>query len=263
MKPARLLVLVIALVAASVAALLVMRSPEPPPVVVETHTPVRTADVLVASAELGRGQNLNSGSLKWQSWPADTVPVGAISRADAPNAVTDLTGSIVLSGFLSGEPIRRDKLVKADGTGFMSAILPAGMRAVAVSIDTRGANSAGGFILPNDRVDVIKTSRDDEGSKSSGGDIQTAETVLSNVRVLAVGQNVQERGADRVATGETATLEVSASQAELLALAQKVGQLSLALRSLSDAGQTERVQDDSNGGLTVVRYGVARSVAKR
>jgi pilus assembly protein CpaB len=137
------------------------------------------------------------------------------------------------------------------------------MRAVAVSIDTRGANSAGGFILPNDRVDVIKTSRDDEGSKSSGGDIQTAETVLSNVRVLAVGQNVQERGADRVATGETATLEVSASQAELLALAQKVGQLSLALRSLSDAGQTERVQDDSNGGLTVVRYGVARSVAKR
>lgn len=263
MKPARLLVLVIALGAAAVAALLVMRSPEPPPVVVETHTPVRTTDVLVASGDIGRGQSLSGGNLRWQAWPADTIPTGAVSRAEAPNALADLSGSIVLSGFLPGEPIRRDKLVKADGSGFMSAILPSGMRAVAISIDTRGANSAGGFILPNDRVDVIKTARDEEGSKSSGADIQTAETVLSNVRVLAIGQNVQERGGEKVATGETATLEVTSSQAELLALAQKVGQLSLALRSLSDAGQTERVQEQDSGGLTIVRFGVARSVAKR
>jgi pilus assembly protein CpaB len=263
MKPARLLVLVIALVAAGVAALLVMRSPEPAPTVVEAQAPSRTVDMLVAGAEIARGQVLKPGDLKWQAWPADVTPAGGITRTDTPNAQADLTGSIVLSGFLAGEPIRRDKLVKADGTGFMSAILPAGMRAVAISIDTRGTNAAGGFILPNDRVDVIKTARDEEGSKATGSDIQTSETVLSNVRVLAIGQNIQERGGDKVVTGETATLEVTSSQAELLALSQRVGQLSLALRSIADAGRPERTDDDGAGGLTIVRYGMARSVAKR
>lgn len=242
MKPARLLVLAVALVAAAVAALLVMRNPESQPVVVERREPVQTVDVLVASGELPRGQSLKGDDVKWQAWPVDNKPTGVITRSEAPSATGDLTGSIVTSGFLAGEPIRRDKLVKADGNGFMSAILPPGMRAVAVSIDTKGANSAGGFILPNDRVDVIKTYRDDEGSKAGGTDIQMSETVLSNVRVMAIGQNVQERSADKVVSGETATLEVTSTQAELLALAQKVGQISLALRSLSDAKQTEKLQ---------------------
>jgi pilus assembly protein CpaB len=264
MKPARLLVLAIALVAAGVAALLVMRTPEPAPVVVENIAPTPTVDVLVAGNELARGETLRADGMKWQAWPQDGRPTGAIVRSEMPNATSDLAGSLVLSGFLSGEPIRRDKLVKAEGNGFMSAILPSGMRAVAVSIDTRGANSAGGFILPNDHVDIIQTSRDNEGSKAGGSDIQVSETVLSNVRVLAIGQNIVERSGEKVATGETATLEVTASQAETLALAQKVGQLSLALRSLADAGHPERGQnDDPAGGLTVVRYGVARSVAKR
>lgn len=263
MKPARLLVLAVALVAAAVAALLVMRNPEPAPVVVERREAVQTVDVLVASAELPRGQSLKGEDVKWQAWPVDNKPTGAITRTETPAANNDLIGSIVTSSFLSGEPIRRDKVVKADGNGFLSAILPAGMRAVAVAIDTRGTNSAGGFILPNDRVDVIKTYRDDEGSKAGGTDIQMAETVLSNVRVMAIGQNIQERSGDKVATGDTATLEVTASQAELLALSQKTGQLSLALRSLADAAQTDKTPDEVGSGITVVRYGVARSVAKR
>jgi pilus assembly protein CpaB len=263
MKPARLLVLVIALAAAGIAALLVMRKPEPALVLVETQAPVRTVDVLVAGGELARGQTLKPSDLRWLDWPADTMPTGAIIRPGAPGALEELSGSIVLSSFLSGEPIRREKLVKANGNGFMSAILPSGMRAVAISIDSRGANAAGGFILPNDRVDVIKTSRDEEGSKASGTDLQNSETVLSNVRVLAIGQNLQERAGDKTVSGETATLEVTSSQAELLAVSQRVGQLSLALRSLTDAGQTDKSQTDDTGSLTIVRYGVARSVAKR
>jgi pilus assembly protein CpaB len=156
MKPARLLVLAVALVAAVVAALLVMRNPEPAPVVVERREAVQTVDVLVSAGELPRGQTLKGEDLRWQAWPVDNKPIGVITRSESPSATTELAGSIVTGGFLSGEPIRRDKVVKADGSGFLSAILPSGMRAVAVSIDMRGANSAGGFILPNDRVDVIK-----------------------------------------------------------------------------------------------------------
>lgn len=263
MKPARLVVLGVALLAASVAALLVMRSPAPSPVVLETRVPVQTTDILVASAELPRGQILKSGDLTWKPWPVDNQPTGTIARSGTTDVRDELQGSIVTSAFLPGEPMRRDKLVKTDGNAFMSAILPSGMRAVAISIDTRGANSAGGFILPSDRVDVIKTSRDEEGSRQGGGDLQKSETLLSNVKVLAIGQNVQEqKPGERVASGETATLEVTAAQAELLALSQKVGLLSLALRSLSDAGQTEANPDEGSGGLTIVRYGVARAVTK-
>lgn len=262
MKPARLLVLAVALVAALAAALLVMRNPTPNPVVVERREPVQTVDVLVTAGDLPRGQTVKGEDVKWQAWPVDNKPTGAITRSEAPTASTDLVGSIVISSFVPGEPVRRDKLVKRDGNSFLSAILPAGMRAMAVSIDNRGTNAAGGFILPNDRVDVIKTYRDEEGGKSSGADAQVSETVLSNVRVLAIGQNVQDRGAEKTASGDTATLEVSASQAEILALAQKAGQILLALRSLSDAGQPEAVQDDAGKGLTIVRYGVARTVAK-
>ncbi len=168
------------------------------------------------------------------------------------------------SAFLSGEPIRREKLIKTDGTGFMSAILPSGMRAVAISIDNRGASSAGGFILPNDRVDIIRIYRDDETSRSGGSDVHRAETILSGIRVLAIGQNVQERNGEKVVTGETATLELSPAQAEQITLGQKIGQLSLALRSLADANKPqEAVRDDRDGAMTIVRHGVPKQAPTR
>jgi pilus assembly protein CpaB len=264
MKPARLIVLAIALGAAGVAGLLMMQSPkQTETVVVEKAAPVRTTDVLVASAELPVGQTLKPGDVRWQPWPSDYVPGGAIQRSEAPD-LGEFTGSIVRYAFLSGEPIRREKLIKANSNAFMSAILPAGMRAIAISIDTRGATSAGGFVLPNDRVDVLRTFRDEESSKSTGIDVQLSETILSNIRVLAIGQNIQERNGEKVVTGETATLEVTPAQAETLALAQKTGQLSLALRSLADAGRTETVREEKqDAGVTVIRYGVARQSARR
>jgi pilus assembly protein CpaB len=266
MKPARIAVLGIAL-AAGLGAMLMMGGgdPPPPPQVVEAAPAMRTVDVLVASADIPMGQSLKANDIRWLPWPADSAPNGVIKRTEIPNGLEETTGSIARSSFLGGEPIRREKLIKADGSGFMSAILPSGMRAVAISIDTRGATSAGGFILPNDRVDVLRTYRDDESSRAGGVDVHLSETILSNIRVLAIGQNIQERNGEKVVTGETATLELTPQQAELITLAQKVGQLSLALRSLADASQAQDAPraERADGGLTIVRYGVPKQSPKR
>ena len=264
MKPARLLVLLVAIGAAGTAAMLMMRSPPAPQVVMEAAPPTKSVDVLVASNDLPVGKVVKAEDARWQPWPADLAPVGSLTRAGAPEAQKDVTGSIVRQSFLAGEPIRREKLVKTDGSGFMSAILPSGMRAAAMSIDTRGATSAGGFILPNDHVDVLRTYRDDEASKGAGSDVQVSEAILKNIRVLAIGQNVQERNGEKVVTGETATLELTPSQAETLALSQRSGQLSLVLRSLADQNSVETATTDrKDSGLTIVRYGVGRSVPVR
>lgn len=262
MKPARLAVLGIALAAGAIAAYLASGSSRPQVVKVEAPRASGT-EVLVAAADVPMGNSLKGGDVRWQAWPADGVPKGAILRADTPNAPQDLAGSIARTALLNGEPIRRERLIKTDGTGFMSAILPSGMRAVAISIDTRGASSAGGFVLPNDRVDVIRTWRDEDASKVQGVDVNLSETILHNIRVLAIGQNVQEKNGEKVVTGETATLEVTPQQAELLTLAQKIGQLSLVLRSLADATETSSIQPADDSSLTVVRFGVPRQTPKR
>src|SRR4051794_1152979 len=260
MKPARLAVLGIAL-AAGAGAMFMMSGGDPPapaPQIVEAGPSIKTVDVLVAAVDLPLGQTVKANDIRWVPWPADSTASGVIKRTEIPNGLEETTGSIVRSSFLGGEPIRREKLIKADGSGFMSAILPSGMRAVAISIDTRGATSAGGFILPNDRVDVLRTFRDDEASKGGGVDVQMSETILSNIRVLAIGQNVQERNGEKVVTGETATLELTPGQAETVTLAQKTGQLSLALRSLVDARNDAPQEERGDQALTIVRYGVAR-----
>ncbi len=264
MKPARIIVLGIAVVAAGAAAMLMSRPAAPPEtVVVERKAPVATTDVLVASADLPIGTMLKEGDLRWQPWPSDYVPAGSVTRSDK-DKLSDFNGAIVRTGFLVGEPIRQEKLVKANSNAFMSAILPPGMRAVAISIDTRGSNTAGGFILPNDRVDIIRTYRDEEAAKG-GGEGQSSETLLQSIRILAIGQNVQDKNGEKVVTGETATLEVTPAQAEMLALAQKTGQLSLALRSLADAGKTAETREpkDDESSLTLIRYGVSRQASRR
>jgi pilus assembly protein CpaB len=210
-------------------------------------------EILVAAADLPVGQGLKASDLRWQAWPADAPAAGLIRKGEAPaGVVEELTGSIVRSAFLNGEPIRREKLIKGAG-GFMSAILPSGMRALAISIDNRGSTSAGGFILPNDRVDVIRTSE----AGSEGAQAMTSETILANIRVLAIGQNVQERNGEKVVTGETATLELTPAQSEMIVLAQKVGQLSLALRSLADVNETGTpAREERADRLQVIRFGI-------
>ena len=190
-----------------------------------------------------------------------------IVKSSSPNAIEDVKGAMTRESLIHGDLMRRDKLVKG-GAGFMSAILPSGKRAVAIKIDNSGDDYAGGFILPNDRVDVIKIYRDDQATKERGVEVVGAQTILTNVRVLAIGQNIQEENGKKVVVGVNATLELDLQQSELVILAEHAGNanLHLVLRSLADsAGPAETVGDSqtSNGaGLTIVRFGAPQTAAR-
>ena len=154
------------------------------------------------------------------------------------------------------EPVRNEKLIKGAG-GLMAVILPSGKRAVAINIDSQGATTAGGFILPGDRVDVLRTYRPDaKPGAPPAGDSYATDTLLTNVKVLAIGQNVQEKNGQPVVVGSNATLELDPEQAETVILAQRSGQLSLVLRSALDARQaTAAPTREATHSLSVVRYG--------
>jgi pilus assembly protein CpaB len=231
MKVARLVVLGIAIAAGGGAALLAGRSDTPPqappPVAV-----VDTVDVLVAQKDIGIGQSIAAADMRWEAWPAASANPVYLRKADHPNAVEELAGSMTRVQIASGEPLRESKLIKANGSGFMAAVLPGGMRAVSIEISAE--TGAGGFILPNDRVDVILSRRDKEAEKRTGIETVIGETLLTSVRALAIDQNVEEKNGQRVVLGKTATLEVTSDQAETLAAGRIKGTLSLALRSLAD-----------------------------
>ena len=257
MKAARVVVLTVAIAAGGVAAMLAGRSDKPPEVKPEA-VQVETIDVLVAKGDIPMGQALAPGDVQWQTWPTSASSGNFIRKNERPQAVEDLSGWIARVPFIAGEPIREAKLVNAKGSGFMAAILPTGMRAVSTQISPE--TGAGGFILPNDRVDVILTRRDANADKTGAGDSRTSETVLTNIRVLAIDQNIEEKGGQKVVVGKTATLELSPSQAETLVLSQQIGSLSLSLRSVTDASKSE-VPDDSKSNkkntVNVVRFGVS------
>jgi pilus assembly protein CpaB len=261
MKVARFAVLGVALVAGLAAAYLASSSkpPEaPPPPPAPT---IATDEVLVASRELTFGSVLTAADMRWQSWPKANVPEGVIRKSASPDAINETSGAILRSNFSDGEPFRRERLVKGANSNFMAAMLTPGMRAVSINIEASGANTAGGFILPNDHVDVLHTIHDDATAKA-GGDGYVTEPLLTNVRVLAIGQTVQEKNNERVVSGTSATLEVTPRQAAILILAQRIGQLSLILRSMADANaiEGEPAERPEQPVKTIVKYGVALQV---
>jgi len=264
MKAARLVVLSVAIAAGGVAALLAGRSEKPPEVKPESAVKMDTVDVLVARSDIPMGQSLSPGDVQWQTWPASASSGNFIRKNNRPQAIEDLAGLIARVPFVAGEPIREAKLVNAKGSGFMAAILPTGMRAVSTQISPE--TGAGGFILPNDRVDVILSRRDKDADKS-GGDARASETVLSNIRVLAIDQSVEEKNGQKVVVGKTATLELTPGQAETLVLSQQLGTLSLALRSVTDASRKDTPGDDDNSGkrnaVNIVRFGVSTTTTPR
>lgn len=255
MKAARLVVLGIALVAGAGAAMLAGGSSEDAPAPV-AQAPLRTVDVLVAANDIAMGSVARAEDLRWQAWPEDAANPAYLQKGAAPNAIQDTTGSIVRTPFVAGEPIRPDKLIKGNGSGYMAAILPAGMRAISIEISAE--TGAGGFILPNDRVDVILTRK---MSGASGKDESYSETIAQNIRVLAIDQMVEDQNGQKVVVGKTATLELSPVQSEQMALSRQQGALSLALRALVDSGATADVSADPaakrSSGVTIVRFGVA------
>ena len=261
MKKSRLLVLALA-VAAAGGAFVMANAPKP--VVVEAQAPPPPApvdEVLTATHDLPIGTVVAEGDIGWQAWPKTALAPGMLVRAADP-AVTDaLKGSIVRIAFFAGEPIHREKLIK--GSGFMSAMLPSGKRAVAINIDSQGSTTAGGFILPNDRVDVVHTYQDQSRTAPGAQAATISQTLLHNVRVLAIGQNVQDKNGQAVVVGSNATLELEPEQAETIILAQRLGQLSLTLRSVLDQEKNAMDPEQGDKTMTVVRYGAAASEAIR
>jgi pilus assembly protein CpaB len=264
MKPARIVVLVIAVAAGGIAALLAGRSDRTPAPAQAPIAQLETDEVLVANSDIGLGQTVSGADLRWQMWP--TAAAGSfIRKTQQPDAINQLGGTIARSPIASGEPIREVKLIRAKGSGYMAAILPAGMRAVSTEISAE--SGVGGFILPNDHVDVILSRRDREAEKAAGVEMHTSETILSNVRVLAIDQQVEEKGGQRVVVGKTATLELTPRQVETLAVSRQLGTLSLALRSLADSDGKEPAADDKGSGrrnsINIVRFGVSTTTTPK
>jgi pilus assembly protein CpaB len=261
MYTARIVVLTIALSAGGVAAYLASGS-DNKPLPAEPVAQLQTVDILVARSDIGLGQTVAAGDLQWQSWPATTASGGFIRRNEHPDATTEIAGSIARAPFIAGEPMREPKLVRANGSGFMAAILPTGMRAISTEISPE--TGAGGFILPNDRVDVILSKREKNPTRSGAPDVVNSEIILSNVRVLAIDQAPKEKDGQNTVVGKTVTLELKPEQAETLARARQAGTLALALRSITDVNMVDNRTDDQaapkqGDGVNVVRYGVPSS----
>ena len=261
MKAARLVVLVVAVAAGGVAALLAGRGgdepPPPRPLPSVRSTPSTSWSRKI---DIPLGQAVSAQDMLWQLWPTQAASPVFMRRSEQPDAIEQLTGAIARAPFVAGEPLRESKLIKANGSGYMAAVLDKGMRAISTEISPE--TGAGGFILPNDRVDVILSRRDREAEKSGGAESHTSETILTNIRILAIDQTLGEKDGQKVVIGKTATLELTPRQAETLALSRQLGTLSLALRSLADAGDTTLPNDDDAHrqeapDINTVRFGVS------
>jgi pilus assembly protein CpaB len=257
MNTARIVVLTIALGAGGIAAYLASGSDSKPPAAPVAQ--LQTVDVLVAKADIGLGQTVTPNDMQWQTWPAATASNTFIRRNERPDATTQIAGSIARAPFITGEPIREAKLVRADGSGFMAAILPTGMRAVSTEISAE--TGAGGFILPNDRVDVLLTRREKNPNPTAGAtDIVVSEIILANLRVLAIDQAPKEKEGQNSVVGKTVTLELKPEQTAILAAARQAGTLSLALRSIADLNQIDVGSEDrarQRGSINIVRHGIS------
>ncbi len=235
----------------------------PPPAPVAAPPPVML--VLTATRDLPAGTKIEDADVEWMKIQqgADTED-RFVSSAGATNGVKDQAiSSYVRTPISKGEPIRRGRLSKS---GMMAMMLTPGRRAIAIDVSPN--TTAGGFILPNDRVDVLRTYRNVEATQDAGREMYSTEIVLEDVRVLAIGSVTEKKGAEATVTGPTATLELTPHQAELAVMAQKSGQLSLALRPVEDARNQVRSEIDTEEQMamespTIIRRGVVSTLRAR
>lgn len=234
-----------------------MLSPSEPqqPVIAQ----IETSRILVASKDLKIGEALTEESMEWKSWPDDAVFAGAINEDE----IEVVEGQPALEGKLlrdvaAGEPLTRNVVAGESKGNFVAATLKEGMRATAIKV--KAESSVGGFIKPGDQVDVIMTYDvrlpSDEQVREAAENVinkKAAQTVLEDLRVVAVDQEAKEL--EKASVARTVTLEVTPEQAELLALADSMGSLSLALRQLGD--KTRRIGE--NGKLPVATTDVRMS----
>jgi pilus assembly protein CpaB len=257
MNRSRVIVMVAAVVAAGLAALL-MRSllgggTEKSKAAAVPQIPMM--DVLVAANDIPAGTALSPTSARWQPWPKSNVGDTLITRQMAPDLTAAIKGTVARTPLLTGQPLTTANIVHSDAAGFMAAQLSPGMRAISIRISAE--SGAGGFILPNDRVDILQTKE-----ISSRPRISATKAILRNVRVLAIGQQAAQGKDQKVALGGTATLELTPQQADEVQRAETDGSISLALRPLGDTGQDARVAQTHSrgsvydGGVAIIRYGI-------
>lgn len=261
MKRAQLIGISIAAVAGILAVVMVQGMVNKPVVEKTVERTVNATQVLTARVDIGLGQVATDNLFRWQEWPSDSaVGPGFVTQKTNPGAMSQFSGSIARAPIMAGEPITTNKLIKAGQGGILAAILPAGMRAISTKIKEETA--VGRLIMPNDRVDVILIRR---SRGRNGSDDFVSDTLFSNVRVLAIGQQIETKEGKKSAetNAATATLELTPKQTELLALANAMGEISLSLRSIADLqadGLNPSGDDDFNktktsNAVRVMRYG--------
>jgi len=270
MRVSRIVLLLVALIAGGLAAFLATRGGgEPAPAQVTEVVQEARAQVLIAKTNIGVGERLSAENVQWQDWPEGAVRGEYITSSGTPNAIDQMKGAIARFELFPGEPIQQNKLVRSD-QGYLSAVLDKGMRGVSISVAAESAS--GGFIVPNDHVDVILT----QGGANGGP--QTSSTLLTNVRVLAINTRLGETGKTGGSDDESdpnaspksqvfpgtaiATVELDPVQAETIINASQLGRLSLALRSIVDFAPTPGEQDNirRNAPIKLIRYGQEASV---
>lgn len=264
MRPSRIVLLLVAIIAGGLAAYLATRGGQPVQVVEAPTQVIEEAktQVLVATAPIGLGQRLSPQTVAWADWPEGAVRPGYVTATAMPDALDELSGAVARFEMFPGDPILEAKLVRTE-QGYLSAVLAKGKRGVSIAVGAEAAS--GGFIVPNDHVDVVLTRNSDNG--------QISETILSNVRVLAINTRLGETGAtgspdDPEATRAQifqqaiATLELDPLQGETVINASKVGTLSLALRSITDftAEATQPGRRATNQAVRMIRFGQESNV---
>jgi pilus assembly protein CpaB len=269
----RIIILVAAVAAAGLTALLVSSLLSTPEVATEEKAKIPVTEVLVAARKIEIGTKLTEADLRWQEFPEPSVAAAYFTQARNPEAIKEHVGGIARAEIFADSPIVPGKIVNAGEGGFMSAILEGGMRAMSVVVSPE--SGAGGFILPGDRVDVI-LSREAQVETESGNTEREiiSETVLENVRTLAIDQTVNDPAAGAGGEtqtssliGKTATLELTPAQAQALSRAIASGTLSLALRSLerkedpdfaareAAAAEALEAERSKTKPFTIIRYG--------
>lgn len=281
MNTQRIVVLGLALVAACGAAFLVrgMMGGGTPQVVASAPAPqIKTSEVLVAADALIPGQQLVAEKVRWEKWPASSVNANFVTRDAVASAEDAIKDTVVRSPIQPGQPIAINAIVRGKASGYMAATLTPGMRAVSIVISTE--SGAGGFILPNDHVDLILTQKSNENPPRV-----RARTFLRGARVLAVDQVYKEEKDQKTVLAKTATLELTPVQAETVARAQSMGQVTLTLRPLAEQDAlaaappgAKPAADPLGEGLSdnfdvppkpqqpqvaVIRYGVSARVAAK
>jgi pilus assembly protein CpaB len=251
----RVLVLIVALLAGAGAGWMALSARGAPPAaaVAPAAPAIPTQEILVAGSDLVQGQPVTKVALRWQTWPEHAVAPGYIKRSARPDAAEQLVGLMARSRFTAGEPIREEKLAPS-GAGYLATVLATGKRAVGVRVSAE--SSAGGFVLPGDRVDVLHTQTLNDAQKS-----KSSRTILRNVTVLAIDQNVDETAKQKPAVvGKTATLELDPEHAEIIIAAEASGMLSLVLRSASDNSEVAPAVQQTTQAIRIFRGGKAETV---